>query len=583
MSELYKCLKQFGNTVFCLWLVALPMLPLFSVGVFKESIGVFPTIGLTILLSGIAIYRASEASGGCRIHFSIADIAVGIYALYILFHFVFCRGVAGINDFAVFKVIMLLIVYIYMRMHRSGRAVFMAIITGSTLQALLVILQKNGYILSRHNSFEVTGAFSNPGQAGGYIAIGVVLSVILLYNDIREKNIYSNVGFGIVLFLQLVALYYADSRASLVAVLSGISFAIISKFKISLSRYRHKLIPIFLISAIIGAIALFQYRSGSANARLLIWNVSGNMIIENPVFGHGIGHFEKKYMLYQADYFSQYPESRFAILANNVSSPYNELLRIGVEQGIVGVLFILFLFCSLFYYRPKDISDLISKSGLIALAAFSMFSYPGDTLSLLILFSIFIGLSKSASVFSLDFSKWGIRSIHIVNIAVFITCIPYSCFYTKTSIHTARVMSGQSQLMLNPEELDRLMKSTSFSAFYAYYITHTHEEGNDYQKIISDMIPSCENYCFFGDIFLSNQRYAHAESYYKKAAYMIPCRLTPNYKLWNLYLQKGDTAKAIEIAEYMLEQKLKVENSFTIRSKSEIRKFLAEVNDQKGN
>ncbi|MGL4332855.1 MAG: O-antigen ligase family protein [Bacteroidales bacterium] len=383
--------------------------------------------------------------------------------------------------------------------------------------------------------------------------------------------------------MQLTALYYADSRASLVAVLSGLSFAIISKFKISLSRYRYKLIPIFLISAIIGAIALFQYRSGSANARLLIWKVSGAMIKEKPVFGHGIGHFEKKYMLYQADYFSQYPESRFAILANNVSSPYNELLRIGVEQGIIGVLFILFLFCSLFYYRPKDISDLISKSGLIALAAFSMFSYPGDTLSLLILFSIFIGLNKSASVFSLDFSKWGIRSIHIVNITVFITCIPYFFFYTKASIHTARVMSDRSQLLLNPEEQDRLMKNTSFSVFYAYYIRHTHEEGNDYQKIISDIIPSCENYCFLGDIFLSSHRYAHAESYYRKAAYMIPCRLTPNYKLWNLYLQKGDTARAIEIAEYMLEQKLKVENSFTIRSKSEIRKFLAGVNDQNGN
>ncbi len=55
--------------------------------------------------------------------------------------------------------------------------------------------------------------------------------------------------------------------------------------------------------------------------------------------------------------------------------------------------------------------------------------------------------------------------------------------------------------------------------------------------------------------------------------YMIPTRLTPHYKLWKLYILQGDTIHAIRKAQYILQQNLKIENSFTLKAKTEIKSF----------
>lgn len=94
--------------------------------------------------------------------------------------------------------------------------------------------------------------------------------------------------------------------------------------------------------------------------------------------------------------------------------------------------------------------------------------------------------------------------------------------------------------------------------------------------MIHNVPPTCELYCYLGDMYVKKKSYDKAEYYYGKANCMIPTRLTPNYQLWNLYLLNGDTTQVIQKAKYIQKQKLKVENSFTIKAKTEIRKFLSE-------
>ena len=90
-------------------------------------------------------------------------------------------------------------------------------------------------------------------------------------------------------------------------------------------------------------------------------------------------------------------------------------------------------------------------------------------------------------------------------------------------------------------------------------------------------IPTCENYCLLGDYYRELKRFTEAEESYMIASNMVPARLKPNYKLWSLYLQMGNNVKAIAIARHILQQPLKIENSFTINAKSEIKRFL-EIN-----
>ena len=59
------------------------------------------------------------------------------------------------------------------------------------------------------------------------------------------------------------------------------------------------------------------------------------MIKHEPFTGYGVGGFSAHYMDYQAQYFKEHPDSQFAILADNIKSPFNEYLSVGVQFGIL--------------------------------------------------------------------------------------------------------------------------------------------------------------------------------------------------------------------------------------------------------
>ena len=60
------------------------------------------------------------------------------------------------------------------------------------------------------------------------------------------------------------------------------------------------------------------------------------MIIDSPMYGHGFDAFRAHYMDYQANYLSQYPNNEYAMLADNVISPFNEYLNVALSCGFFG-------------------------------------------------------------------------------------------------------------------------------------------------------------------------------------------------------------------------------------------------------
>ena len=100
---------------------------------------------------------------------------------------------------------------------------------------------------------------------------------------------------------------------------------------------------------------------------------------------------------------------------------------------------------------------------------------------------------------------------------------------------------------------------------------HCHEIVNErkFQKIM----PNCENWCDIGDYYASKKDFDRAELYYHVASQMIPTRLKPNYQLWLLYLEKGDSLATRQIANRLLNQPLKVENTFTLRAKATVKRY----------
>ena len=81
------------------------------------------------------------------------------------------------------------------------------------------------------------------------------------------------------------------------------------------------------------------------------------MIKDYPLFGIGAGGWQANYMLYQAEYFLQNPNSPYILLADNIFYAYNEFLHITAEQGIVGLVVVTWLLYALFSYKEKNNTD----------------------------------------------------------------------------------------------------------------------------------------------------------------------------------------------------------------------------------
>ncbi len=403
----------------------------------------------------------------------------------------------------------------------------MLVATGA-VQSILAVLQQSGFTESNHSFFDITGFFGNPGQMGGFQAVAFVAACLLL-KSMGVKFFKLIVVASIILIAY--SLFLADSRASFVAAATGLT--VVYRHQVfGLFRNRKWLIlPTVFCMAGIG-ILMYFYRSESVDARLLIWRVSMDMFVDMPLFGHGPGSFMKEYMLYQADYSARYPDSRLLNVADNVAYPYNEALHILVEYGIVGILAVICALAAIF----RTARNIASLAPFIVILLFSLFSYPSYKLGLLVLFPITAGMSG--------------KNIELTRRDRVILCAILSAFL---GLSCSSIIKRQTD--------DRLLVLDCYP-------------GKITEELIPHLRPTCENWCLIGDYYFMKSKFTEAEMYYRTASEMIPTRMLPSYSLWKLYVYQGRTEEASNIARHILRQSVKVENTYTLRVRSEIRKWL---------
>src|SRR5690606_39651373 len=112
----------------------------------------------------------------------------------------------------------------------------------------------------------------------------------------------------------------------------------------------------------------------SATGRLLIWATTVNMIAEKPILGWRNVSFPSQYMLYQADYFKNHPNSRFKSLADNVAHPFNEPLLFVFQYGIIGLIVLFILIFAIYKNRNKN--SFVFQLSILSILIFACFSYP---------------------------------------------------------------------------------------------------------------------------------------------------------------------------------------------------------------
>ncbi len=386
------------------------------------------------------------------------------------------------------------------------------LVAAGLLQAFLVFGQLVGVFPSRHLLFSVTGFMGNPGQMGGFQAVSLSCCLSLLRECKGRK--FRKWTVAAVLLLS-VSLAVSDSRAGMVAAVAGAVFVYRDKLQ-GLFKRRKYLVPVCIGTVAAVAAGLYFYRSGSVDARLLVWRVSLDMIADKPLTGFGPGNFPYHYMLYQADYFMTRPESSFAAVADNVLYPFNEYIKLAVELGLLGLILFIAALC-IIWRRSK------SREGfapLVALLVFGFFSYPSDKLLLASLLPLAAGAVLNDNTAH--------NRIRIRLIAASVAAVAAIWIYAGSGIvHPAEKYAGT---------------------------------------------PNCETWCDLGEACENDGDYVQAENYYRTASYMVPTRLRPNYLLWKLYIGSGRETEAREMARKILSMPLKVENTFTLRVRDEVRK-----------
>ncbi len=483
-----------------------------------------------------------------------------------------------------------LIVYICMRnfskLHYPllGIAVF-----GGVMETVVAVMQKM-YILDNENVyFNVTGTFGHPAELGGMLSVCFTVSIGLLAWHYNRKNRFWAFIEGGVSLIILCGLVLSDSRASWLAAIVGCLSVVFCRF-IGFEKVRRcnsfRLCVTKGLAVLCGAVflyAVYLYKKDSADGRLLIWHVTADMICEKPLFGHGAGGWQSGYMLSQAAYFERHPDAPARMLADDVSCPYNEYLYIMTEQGVAGLLLILLVLYILTTYRSDDRLSFICKSAILSLGIFALFSYPSAMFPLMLLCVALWGMMRTKEIGRIHVGRT-VKAALFLSVLFVVGGVSLWSFKAYDDCRVAmRNLRYEQESELHQRARDFLDKhycrfrfNPLFMNAYARYaaLNLPDDKVEEILRATAELIPSCELYCDMGDCFERKSAVAEAEQCYRQAAYMIPTRMTPRYKLFQLYVNCMDTVAACREATTLLNFQEKKAGTRTLRMKAIAKEYI---------
>ena len=250
-------------------------------------------------------------------------------------------------DFAVMRLLGLsggLLLYLSFQQYQFTRKEcywFLYVILGSVL--IQIFLSVSGPLLSTVNFLGITldppfGALAQKNIIATFFATGTVISLFLLLND--QSAIHSNFKQGIIFsvpFLVCTQFHSLQSRTGVLALAFGIGFMLVFGFQ------KNKKVFLWLGSVLIGLLIGFKtpYESRpekaldySENTRMVTYQLTIELIKNNPLFGVGYGNFLPAFRLHYAQRKQEEPSLK-TIGNSNMDHPHNETMFWMVEGGII--------------------------------------------------------------------------------------------------------------------------------------------------------------------------------------------------------------------------------------------------------
>ncbi len=468
-------------------------------------------------------------------------------------------------------------------------------------EAYLGVSQMYGDERSRHNLFALTGNFLNPGPYSAYLMIGVVVGLVALKdmsnraiitrmpNVVCLNNLKDKVPAKIVEYIKAITWKHLVIAAVAImavvlpatwsrAAFLGVAVVVLFIYRDKYWKYRYILWGGILLASVV----FYFVKQGSADGRLIIWKAALTTWVDAPWFGIGIGGF----LHAVAEGIARLSTTNTDLSSAGVADyAYNVLLKIVVEQGVVGGLMAVAFAVVALIKMSRNSSALFW--GMVTLLVFAMFSYPFDLLPYKVIAVLVVAWSESKD----ENQKTNDQSQKTIGwIKVFLL----SCFLGIASWQAGKMVSRCLKIEKN------LGMAYSFSDFYSVeegfewmssegdnheflfaFGKKLREEGRykESNAVLSQGAKCSADpmfYVLMGNNYKDMKHYDLAEKSYYKAFAVMPNRLYPYHQLMLLYKDWGDMKKAKAMAKRVVEMKPKVDSRLTRDIKKKAEDFLRE-------
>lgn len=460
-----------------------------------------------------------------------------------------------------------------------------SILTLGCYEAWIGALQIYGIETSRNSLYALTGTFQNPGPYSAYLMIGIVVGLSTL-KDMSNRLVVKDIPNALfmkkipekfhgkvkMLFMTIAKLEWRHIVAIMVIVVAMVipatwsrsAFFSIAVIMLWLSRqyywkYRYAVWG-FLILAGLG---FYFIKQGSADGRMIIWQSAIATWLEKPWLGVGIGGFCNAFAEGMSILYERNVDLSSAGVTDNA---YNILVKILVEQGIIGALLAIVL-CALalttLYQNCKPLFY-----GMSSLILFSMFSYPFDLLPYKIIAVIIVAWSESTNGRILcDLGRYKIilLSCLLVSLAGQTYKLVKESYEADESYTMIRGFHDQA-FIKDYYELLPLENDNPEFLFDFGKALREQKRYNDSNAILRKGIKCSADpmfYVLMGNNYRDMSHFNLAEESYNKAFSIMPNRIYPLYQLMMMYKDNGCKEDTKVLAKRIIEMKPKIESPAT--------------------
>ncbi len=493
------------------------------------------------------------------------DCCVVLWLIYILGRTYF--GNEYPCALSICRICSMFLLYVSLRLWWSVRTMSASVLVWgglfwSCVEAFIGLSQLwHGY--GRHCRFVMTGNFLNPGPYAASLMMGIVIAMVLARFCNKDKQ--SALARWIMLFL-VVLLPAVWSRAALFSVI----LCALWMYRKSYWHYRYWLWGgITLVSVV-----LYCLKQGSADGRLVIWMASLTSWLHAPWFGWGIGGFADAVGSGISELYLSYPDSTLFDSAGVTGRPFNIIIAVLVEQGIVGLLLAL-VFGLVFLSQIRCLSTPLFW-GMVSLFLFSMFSYPFELLPYQIAMVMVAAWCSSQNIV---FHRFKVIWLHAM-IPLFLCLVLYKEISYRHSADEEALLISRHAFPSFLDDCYRLLPlELDHPQFLFNYAKILRESGryHDSNAVLRNGSLVSADPMFFvlmGNNYKDMGFYRKAEESYQYAYSMMPNRLYPIYQLMKLYRDTSHHSLARKMAGRILQMKPKVESPATNEMVEQARELL---------